>query len=572
MYHLKITRPEVWGGIESTINRVGDQYKDQLEYSGHYQRHGDIREFANLGISSIRYPVLWERHQKDKDSKITWDWTAGQLKAIRAAGLNPIVGFVHHGSGPPFTHLLDPGFPRLLAGYAYEVASHFPWVRDYTPVNEPLTTARFSGLYGHWFPHCKDENSFYRMLLNQLKGTVLAMKAIRAVNPNARLIQTEDLGKTHSTEFLGYQAEFENNRRWLTFDILTGLLKPGHVQYNNILDCGINEDDIAFFREHKMKPDILGLNYYITSERWLDEAVGKYPRDIHGGNGRHAYVDTEVVRANPSARAGFKKLGQEAWDRYEIPIAVTEAHLHCTREEQLRWFREIWDDACALSTAGVSVIAVTAWALLGSFDWDTLLTKTGTLYESGVFDIKTFPGQLRRTALAKLIQNIASNIFDWHPLLSEKGWWHPEDESDKYSDRNLVIIIETISNKNSNDNNPENLQRLFSDACRQRRIPYITVHRSNERRIWGAKPWAIINISGKETYLSRICADMGIQYVDFSGEEIEDGSLNICVEDLPMTIHQVHKVLDLLIDEETGLWVFDSRKTSFKSPELVVID
>ena len=28
-----------------------------------------------------------------------------------------------------------------------------PHITNYTPVNEPLTTARFSGLYGAWYPH-----------------------------------------------------------------------------------------------------------------------------------------------------------------------------------------------------------------------------------------------------------------------------------------------------------------------------------------------------------------------------------------------------------------------------------
>ena len=326
------------------------------------------------------------------------------------------------------------------------------------------------------------------MLLNQLKGTVLAMEAIRSVNANARLIQTEDLGKTHSTDLLRYQADFENSRRFLTFDILTGLLKPGHADYNYILGCGIKEEDLLFFQEHKMKPDVLGLNYYITSERWLDEELGKYPPDMHGGNGRHAYVDTEVVRANLSARAGLKNLAQEVWDRYKIPIAVTEAHLHCTREEQMRWFKEIWDEACALSKEGVSVVAVTAWALLGSFDWDSLLTKTGTLYESGVFDIKTLTGQLRRTALAKLIQNIVSNNYDWHPVLTEKGWWHPENESDKHSDRHLVIVTGNSAYENSDENTGENLQWQFSEACRQRRIPQVTAHHSDVETIRSAKP------------------------------------------------------------------------------------
>ena len=178
--------PEIWGGIECTINRIGDDFKDQLQYSGHYERPGDIKAIADLGIKTIRYPVLWEKHQPYKNKEINWQWTDGQLSTIRALAMRPIVGLVHHGSGPAFTNLLDPEFPYLLASYAYEVANRYPWIKYYTPVNEPLTTARFSGLYGLWYPHHKTELSFYRMLLNQLKGTVLCMKAIRSVNPSAR--------------------------------------------------------------------------------------------------------------------------------------------------------------------------------------------------------------------------------------------------------------------------------------------------------------------------------------------------------------------------------------------------
>jgi dTDP-4-dehydrorhamnose reductase len=42
------------------------------------------------------------------------------------------------------------------------VAARYPWLRDYTPVNEPLTTARFSGLYGVWYPHHRNTHSFVR--------------------------------------------------------------------------------------------------------------------------------------------------------------------------------------------------------------------------------------------------------------------------------------------------------------------------------------------------------------------------------------------------------------------------
>jgi dTDP-4-dehydrorhamnose reductase len=89
--------------------------------------------------------------------------------------------------------LLDPLFPQKLAAYAERVARRYPWLRRFTPVNEPLTTARFSALYGHWYPHARDDHSFARAVVNQALGTARAMRAIRRHIPHAELIQTEDL-------------------------------------------------------------------------------------------------------------------------------------------------------------------------------------------------------------------------------------------------------------------------------------------------------------------------------------------------------------------------------------------
>jgi len=215
---------EIWGGLECTINRVGNEFRDQLDYTGHYDRKGDIEKFVKLGICAIRYPVLWEFHQPNKNVPINWKWAARQLNLIRQNNITPIVGLVHHGSGPKFTDLLDPNFPVDLASYATQVAKRFPWIEYYTPVNEPLTTARFSGLYGLWYPHHNNDLSFARILLNEVKAIVLSMQVIREINPFAKLVQTEDLAKIHSTPLLQYQADFENERRWLTYDLLYGLI------------------------------------------------------------------------------------------------------------------------------------------------------------------------------------------------------------------------------------------------------------------------------------------------------------------------------------------------------------
>ena len=175
-------KPEIWGGVECTVNRVGDVWFDQLDKSGHARRPGDIALFAGLGLRAIRYPVLWERTAPHENAPPHWGWADERLGLIRDAGIEPIVGLLHHGSGPRHTSLVDPRFPEKLAAYALAVAERYPWVDRYTPVNEPLTTARFSGLSGLWYPHGRDDRTFATTLVNQCRGVAMAMRAMILVS------------------------------------------------------------------------------------------------------------------------------------------------------------------------------------------------------------------------------------------------------------------------------------------------------------------------------------------------------------------------------------------------------
>ena len=419
---ISLALPDVWGGIECTVNRVGDQYYDQIQRSGHAARADDLDRFAELGIRTLRYPVLWERIAPDGLPAANWNWADERMDRLQSLGINPIVGLVHHGSGPCSTNLLDPAFPLLLAEYAGAVSRRYPWVTHYTPVNEPLTTARFSALYGHWYPHQRDARSFAKALLHQCRGVVLAMDRIRQTTPEAKLVQTEDLGKVFSTRLLAYQAKFENERRWLTFDLLCGRVGPEHRLWDYLKrEAGVSDEELRFFADHPCPPDILGINYYLTSERLIDERLELYPPATHGGNGRHAYADVEAVRLRPEGLAGPRALLTEAWERYRLPLAVTEVHNGCTREEQLRWLLEVWDAAVGLRSEGADLRAVTTWALLGTYDWNSLVTRDEGHYEPGAFDLRS-PGP-RPTALARLTRELATTGHGSHPVLDMPGWW-----------------------------------------------------------------------------------------------------------------------------------------------------
>lgn len=417
---------QLWGGIECTVNRSGDSYIDQLQLTGHSERDDDIDMLASLGVRVMRYPLLWERVAPDGLSAARWEWADARLERLRTLGITPILGLMHHGSGPRDTNLLDPEFPRKLAMYARACARRYPWMEWVTPVNEPLTTARFSGLYGHWYPHRTDDRSFVRMLLNECEGTRLAMREIRAINPRAGLVQTEDLGHTHSTQLLARQAEFENHRRWLTFDLLCGCVTSSHPLYRYLRKFGASQRELDSFVDDPCAPDVLGIDYYVTSERFLDENLDSHPPCSHGGNGRHAYADVDVARARPAQRRGLQSLLTETWDRYGITVAVTEAYLSCSDvNEQLRWLDEMWRAAQAARDNGCDVRAVTAWALLGTCGWDALVTRPGGKYDAGAFDVhgNTHDGRPRETPVAQMIRALAQDGWYDHEALGQPGWW-----------------------------------------------------------------------------------------------------------------------------------------------------
>jgi dTDP-4-dehydrorhamnose reductase len=344
---------EIWGGIECTVNRVADQYFDQVVRTGHHVRADDLNRFAASGIKAIRYPLLWERMAPDQGRDTFFDWTDVRLERLRELGIRPIAGLLHHGSGPAHTDLTDPAFPTKFAEFARTVAERYPWIVEWTPINEPLTTARFSGLYGHWFPHRRTDRDFVRMVLTQTRAIVEAMDAIRSVIPDAQFLHTDDGGTIYSTEPLVRQAEFENARRDLVLDLLFGRVNWSHPLWHYLLSSGATTDELDWFARHPCPPDTIGANYYVTSDRLLDHRVERYSPGSIGGNGRQSYADIAAVRAEQPVSSGFENILERYFVRYGKPVALTEVHIACTREDQLRWLAEAWAGMKAASAKGV---------------------------------------------------------------------------------------------------------------------------------------------------------------------------------------------------------------------------
>lgn len=410
---------EIWGGVECTINRVGDEYFDQIARSGHDRRDADLDLFAGLGLRTFRQPVPWERIAPNGLRTADWSWVDARLERLRALDLRPLVTFLHGGSGPLDLSPLEPSLPSRFASFARAFAERYPWVDAYTPIDAPMRTARRCCLEGHWHPHARDERSFGRALVTQCRAIALAMAAVRKLNPGATLVQTECVGHARSTSGLTWRADFENERRWLTFDLLAGRVASGHPLYAHLVRAGVSPIELARFVDSPCPPDLTGLDYGVASERFFDERASRYPAEARSVAGGREYADVEAVHACPEGLRGPALLLTEAARRYKAPVAIADTSLTGTPDERMRWLVHVWREARFARHRGVDVRAVTAGALLGAFGRAPLFADDR--YEPGAFAL--INDELRPSLVTMALRALAEGHEPEHRALARPGWW-----------------------------------------------------------------------------------------------------------------------------------------------------
>jgi dTDP-4-dehydrorhamnose reductase len=268
----------------------------------------------------------------------------------------------------------------------------------------------------------------------------------------------------------------------------------------------------------------------------------------------------EAVRVCAEGAAGPKAIIKEVWDRYQLPVAITEAHLGCTREEQLRWSMEVWRAAKELKDENVSVRAVTFWSAFGAFDWNSLLTRNEDSYEPGIFDLRS--PKPRATALATMIKSLSRAADFDHPVLDAPGWWRRLDRLCYPPVRRKAESVHaSVSGRRESGQSRRpilitgatgTLGQAFGRICERRGIAYYLLSRremdiadqdSVKRALDRLQPWAVINAAGyvrvddaeKEpdrcwrenvtgpANLAHACVSRGIALVSFSSDLVFDG-------------------------------------------------
>ena len=361
-------------GIECSYPTVenGKWRRDEYYGARHYEFwQRDFELAREIGATHLRYgPPL--HLVFNGPGEYRWDLVDEPMAELEQHGPEPIVDLCHFGLPGWLGDFQNPDIGKALAEYAGAFARRYPWVRFYTPVNEMYVCARMSALEGLWNEQRKDEQAFVTAAFNLAGASVAMADTILAARPDAVFINSE------SSEFyqpccpdtdIVERAEFENERRFLTLDLIYAHEVSGRM-LEYLREHGREQDYRGFLARKVPERSVLGVDYYEWNEKLIDR--DGEPRAL-------------------GELFGWYVIANQYWERYRRTMMHTETN-RIDASDAPRWLWRQWHNVQLLRGAGVPLIGFTWYSLTDQLDWGTALRKPeGKIDPSGLFDLNRDP-------------------------------------------------------------------------------------------------------------------------------------------------------------------------------------
>lgn len=352
----------IWaGGIEDTFvpqTRRGHRALDEYELMGHYEHwREDLALARELGLHALRWGVPWYKVEPE-DGKFDWSWTDEVIPyLVEDLKINPILDLMHYGT--PFwlkREFANKDYPKYVARYAAEFAQRYKGlVKWYTPLNEPIINALMCGMRGLWAPYLKGENGYLRIMMQLAKGIIRTVNAIKEIDPETVMVHVEATGLTRTVrDDLASLANEETHRGYLCYDLISGRIRHDHLLFSWLVRNGVPVIDLDELQANKIPLDVVGMNFYpqwSTRQIYLDK------------KGRIAFRDVE-----PEGN-GFVDLIRDFYNRYQVPIMITETSAVGADEIRAQWLESSVGMIKNLRADGVPVIGYTWFPLFTMIDW-----------------------------------------------------------------------------------------------------------------------------------------------------------------------------------------------------------
>jgi beta-glucosidase/6-phospho-beta-glucosidase/beta-galactosidase len=384
-------------GIENTFvpqQRAGERAIDEYALTEHYDRWSeDLDLAASVGSDFLRWGIPWHVVSPER-GRWDWSWCDRVMDRFGELGIRPIVDLLHYGTplwiDDQFAH---PDYPKYVAEYAERAAERYRAVAtDYTPVNEPMIHALFSGEYAYWPPYRSGPRGLVEIAVALARGFVLTQRSVEGVlgeratfvHVDASLRYAGDVDAAEHRE----TAQRYSEQAFLVEDLVTGRVDDSHPLAGLLRANGVDDTTLAWFQERPALPDVMGVNYYPRHSTELFEA------GVHHAGG---FADPRPTRDD--GVEGLREMLLRYAQRYGAPVLLAETCVADDVETRIAWMDRSVAAVRDLRSEGVDVAGYTWWPLFDMYEWTyrhSDAPRSAHLLSMGLHDLVETPTGLER--------------------------------------------------------------------------------------------------------------------------------------------------------------------------------
>lgn len=403
-------------GIEDTFvpqSRPGERPIDEYELTQHYEQFAtDLQLAQDVGAEMLRWGVPWYRVAPEP-GKWDWAWVDSVMARFGELELRPIVDLLHYGTPlwleGQFTHR---DYPNHVTEFAQRFAERYGDVAtDYTPVNEPMIHALFSGQYAYWPPYLSGSSGLVSVATALARGFSMSQRAIADTLGNRATFVHVDAGVRYTGDVWSPEHRDEvarlREQSYLVEDLVTGAVREGHPLLGMLRAGGVTDDQFDWFTANSVAPDVMGVNYY-----------PRQSTEVFETGIRHTGGFADPRPSQDAGTDGLREVLHCYAKRYGAPVMLTETAVTGSVQERIRWMDESVETLLNLRAEGMRVVGYTWWPLFDMYEWTyrhSTNPRADHLLRMGLFDLVETPGghlDRRRNPVADRFQHHAAAFAD----------------------------------------------------------------------------------------------------------------------------------------------------------------
>ena len=322
------------GGFECSTHRMRKGKRlDMIAATRHDEfAEADYERLLSIGMRTARDGARWHLIEREP-YKYDFSSLNSQARAARKTGIQIIWDIFHYGY-PDDLDIFSAEFIERFTAFAASVAEFLKSETKGTllvcPVNEISFFAWAAGEVGVFYPYAK--NCGNRLKRQLLRASMSAARAIRAVNPEIRLVQTDPAIHVVPTEQTSAAKRAAENYRQAQFHAFDAL-------------CGKNNPELGGQAEYL---DVIGLNYYFHNQ-WRYPSRRKIPLGHKDYRPLHEILE-------------------EFYERYRRPILIAETGIE--DEARPEWFRYVFEQAEIAKLTGVPIHGICLYPVVNHPGWN----------------------------------------------------------------------------------------------------------------------------------------------------------------------------------------------------------